>query len=136
MAKIVYFSVTGQTRRFVNKIPIAEKIEITPHNPFIEVGEPFILVVPTYVAELLEPVYDFLETGRNQTNCVGTFGGGNRNFANLFCFTVHDLEAEYGIPILHTFEFQGSATDVEKLEKELDTIENANRSTEKSSQLL
>lgn len=126
MAKIVYFSITGQTQRFVDKLPTREKREILTANPFFEINEPFILVVPTYVQELTDPVNDFLETGENLAYCAGTFGGGNRNFANLFCFTVQELKNAYGIPVLHRFEFQGSEKDVRKLEEELDKIESRN----------
>ncbi|WP_373790734.1 class 1b ribonucleoside-diphosphate reductase subunit alpha, partial [Jeotgalibaca porci] len=122
MPKLAYFSVTGQTRRFIAKLPHIESVEITVTNPFIEMDEPFILVVPTYVSEVTEPVNDFLETGENTRLCLGLFGGGNRNFADLYCFTVHDLEQQYGLPVLHEFEFQGSDYDVQKLESELDRM--------------
>ncbi|MGP6147094.1 class 1b ribonucleoside-diphosphate reductase subunit alpha [Jeotgalibaca sp. A122] len=122
MAKIAYFTVTGQTRRFVEKIPNFNGLEITVTNPFVEMDEPFILIVPTYVSEVTEPVKDFLETGQNKRLCIGTFGGGNRNFGSLFCFTVHEIEAEYGIPVLHEFEFQGNDLDIQKLERELDEL--------------
>lgn len=49
--KIVYFSVTGQTRRFIKKLDLAA-CEIEPANPFFEINEPFVLVVPTYDQEL------------------------------------------------------------------------------------
>ncbi len=119
MPKLAYFSVTGQTRRFIAKLPHIESVEITVTNPFFKMDEPFILVVPTYVSEVTEPVNDFLETGENAQLCMGLFGGGNRNFADLYCFTVHDLEQQYGLPVLHEFEFQGSDYDVQKLESEL-----------------
>ncbi|AXY25241.1 class Ib ribonucleoside-diphosphate reductase assembly flavoprotein NrdI [Suicoccus acidiformans] len=116
---LAYFTLTGQTRKFVNKFPEVESVEIQPANPFIEMEEPFILVVPTYEAEITEPVNDFLETGQNIALCRGIFGGGNRNFAQLFCFTADDLSEEYNIPVLHRFEFQGSENDVAKMEEEL-----------------
>lgn len=136
MAKIVYFSLTGQTRRFVHKISHAEILEIESHNPFIEMQGHFILVVPTYVEEITEPVADFLMTGQNIAYCAGAFGGGNRNFGSSFCFTVHDLARAYGIPVLHEFEFQGSKHDVRKLEQELKKIENQKHQTKPQSNLL
>lgn len=122
MAQIAYFSVTGQTARFVKKVSGYKAIQISVTNPFIEMTGPYILVVPTYVAEVMEPVNDFLETGRNQQLCKGIFGGGNRNFGSLFCFTARELEEAYHIPILHAFEFQGSNSDVQKLERELSNM--------------
>ena len=53
----------------------------------------------------------------------GLFGVGNRNFAELFCVTAKTLSKEYEIPLLHTFEFQGSPLDVKKMEEELLKIE-------------
>lgn len=124
MAKIVYFSVTGQTKLFVEKLPHFDAIQIDPINPFIEVNEPYILVVPTYVEEVTDPIIDFLETSQNLAYCAGIFAGGNRNFGELFCFTAYDLKDTYQLPVLHEFEFQGSKKDVLLLEKELNKLKN------------
>lgn len=67
--KIVFFSVTGQTRRFISKLNL-QSVEITPTNPFIEVSEPYILVVPTYEKEITEPVEDFLNYSVNRKICL------------------------------------------------------------------
>lgn len=127
MPKIVYFSQTGQTKRFVQKIEKYEHIEITFANFEIEMKEAFILVMPSY-EETIHPIVvdtatDFLETANNLTHCKGLFGGGNRNFAELFCVTAKTLAKEYQLPILHTFEFQGSDLDVKKMIEELQKIE-------------
>lgn len=126
MAKIVYFSQTGQTRKYVEKIKNYEKVEITPEYFEIEMEEPFILVIPSYESHVhpivIDTAADFLETSGNRTYCMGIFGGGNRNFGQLFCITAKTLSKEYQIPVLHEFEFQGSKLDVEKMEEELDKI--------------
>lgn len=122
MAQIVYFSLTGQTRRFVNKLSKYSAWEIDPMNPFVENSEPYILVVPTYERPVVEAVDDFLQTGDNQAFCRGIFGGGNRNFAQLFCFTAKDMAQEYQLPLLHLFEFQGSDYDVAQLEQVLEAL--------------
>lgn len=128
MAKIVFFSQTGQTKKFVEKITSYEKIEIDPMNFGIEMNEPFILVAPSYESNVhpivIDTLADFLETADNLTFCQGLFGGGNRNFAELFCITARTLGKEYDLPVLHEFEFQGSTFDVEKLKEELDAIDN------------
>ncbi|WP_027108377.1 class Ib ribonucleoside-diphosphate reductase assembly flavoprotein NrdI [Lacticigenium naphthae] len=129
MPAIVYFSITGQTKRFVTKIPNAEVIEIEPQDPFIEMDRTYILVVPTYVEEMIEPVLDFLETGKNSEYCLGTFGSGNRNFAQLFCFTVDEIDKKYGIPVLHKFEFQGTPADIKKIGEVLGNENRKDRST-------
>jgi len=130
MAKIVYFSQTGQTRKFVEKINNIEKIEITPNNFEIEMTEPFILVMPSYETNVhpivIDTAADFLETADNIAYCKGLFGGGNRNFAELFCVTAKTLSEEYDIPMLHAFEFQGTPLDIKKMEEELLKIEHNN----------
>jgi len=130
MAKIVYYSQTGQTRKFVEKISHTEKIEISPNHFEIEMSEPFILVMPSYETNVhpivIDTAADFLETADNISYCKGLFGGGNRNFAELFCITAKTLSKEYDLPMLHAFEFQGSPLDVKKLEEELLNIEHNN----------
>ncbi len=123
MAKIVYYSQTGQTRKFVDKIKNIENIEITPNNFEFEMAEAFILVMPSYETNVhpivIDTAADFLETADNLSYCKGLFGCGNRNFAELFCITARTLAEEYDIPLLHTLEFQGSPLDVQKMEEEL-----------------
>lgn len=130
MTALAFFSQTGQTRKFVQKFDHLNHYEITPDDPFHEMEEDFILVVPTYQGGLTDPVNDFLETGDNIDRCLGIFGGGNRNFAQLFCFTAEDLSEEYGIPLLHKFEFQGTENDVQKLEETIK--DHAQRKTTKT----
>ncbi len=123
MAKIIYYSQTGQTKKFVEKIKNIESVEITPDHFEIEMTEAFILVMPSYETNVhpivIDTAADFLETADNLSYCQGLFGCGNRNFAELFCITAKTLAEEYDIPLLHTLEFQGSPLDVQKLEEEL-----------------
>jgi len=126
MAQIVFFSQTGQTKKYIEKINHDEKVEITPEHFEIEMKEPFILVLPSYEPNVypivIDTAADFLETADNKAYCKGIFGGGNRNFAELFCITAKILSKDYQIPILHEFEFQGSPLDVKKMEEELGKI--------------
>lgn len=128
MAAVVFYSQTGQTRKFVQKLSTVKTVEITPDQYDLKVGEPFILIMPSYEAHVhpvvIDTAADFLETADNLFNCKGLFGGGNRNFAQLFGITARTLSKEYGIPVLHEFEFQGSPFDVKKLEEELEKIGN------------
>ena len=128
MAAVVFYSQTGQTRKFINKLTNVEKVEITPDYFEIEMNEPYILVMPSYEAHVhsivIDTAADFLETSDNVFYCKGLFGGGNRNFAQLFGITARMLSEEYGLPLLHEFEFQGSPTDVKRLEEELEKIGN------------
>ncbi|MBM6615741.1 class Ib ribonucleoside-diphosphate reductase assembly flavoprotein NrdI [Desemzia sp. RIT804] len=119
--KIVYISLTGQTRKFVQKLDM-DLLELTPTNPFISINEPFVIVTPTYEKEATEILNDFLETANNKQYFKGIAGGGNLNFGQLFVFTAKDLAKEYDVPLIHTFEFQGNDEDVKKLKKAVNDL--------------
>ena len=121
--KIVYFSVTGQTRRFIKKLNYPNTYEINATTPMQEVGEPFILIVPTYDAEITEAVDDFLSLSTNQPFFKGVIGSGNRNFAELFIFTAKDIAKKYNVPLLYAFEFNGTPVDVENVKKVVTDLE-------------
>lgn len=116
--KVVFISITGQTRKFVQKLDM-DTLEITLDNAFTEIDEPYVVVVPTYDIEATSIVNDFIETGDNVTYLKGVAGGGNLNFNTLFCFTARDLSKKYNVPIIHEFEFQGSVNDVNKFKEEV-----------------
>lgn len=120
--KVVFFSLTGQTRKFVKKTSL-ESTEIKQTNPYITMNEEFILVCPSYDKEASDIMEDFLETGSNQELCRGVVGCGNRNFAKLFCFTARDLAVDYDLPYLHELEFQGSQHDVDSVLEIVSDIE-------------
>ncbi|KRN88472.1 class Ib ribonucleoside-diphosphate reductase assembly flavoprotein NrdI [Ligilactobacillus ceti] len=123
--KIVYFSVTGQTRRFIKKLTTTNVHEIDAVDPDYQVGEPFILVVPTYEAAITAPVNDFLEYANNLQYFKGVVGTGNRNFAELFIFTAKDIARDYQVPLLYAFEFSGTDQDVLNFQKVVNDIESA-----------
>lgn len=120
--KLVYFTVTGQTRRFIKKLDLPA-YEIEPANPFFEINEPFILVVPTYDSDITEVVNDFLDYKSNRDNLKGVAGGGNRNFAELFVYTAKDIARDYHVPMLFAFEFSGTNEDVESFKKVVNQLE-------------
>jgi len=114
--KIAYFSVTGQTRRFIKKIGLPA-VEILPDDPQIEMEAPFILIVPTYERAVTDPVWEFMNWAGNFSYCRGIIGGGNRNFAGLFIYTAKDLAEDFDVPVLYSFEFNGTVKDVEFVKK-------------------
>jgi len=119
--KIVYMTLTGQTRKFVQKLEM-DAVELNPAEPFLEISEPFIIITPTYDKEVTEVWDDFLETGENRKWLKGVAGGGNINFGQLFVFTAKDISRDYGVPLLHQFEFQGNDEDVRKLKKAVNDL--------------
>lgn len=123
--KVVFISLTGQTRKFVNKLDM-DLLELSATNPFQVVNEPYIIIAPTYEKEVTEILNDFIETDDNQHFLKGVAGGGNLNFGKLFVFTAKDLATDYDVPLLHSFEFQGNEEDVKLLKKVVDQIDNYN----------
>lgn len=120
--KVVFFTLTGQTRKFVNKLGL-ESIELDPSNPFISVDTDYIIIAPSYEKEATDIIEDFIETDNNISNCKGVVGGGNRNFADLFCFTARDLAVDYDLPYIHELEFQGSINDVNAVLESIECFE-------------
>lgn len=55
MLEIAYYSVTGQTKRFINKTEL-DAHEILDANPFFEMGKPFVLIVPAYDDNMMDSV--------------------------------------------------------------------------------
>lgn len=121
--QIVFFSLTGQTRFFIQKLKLEkEPIEITADYPDIEMSEPFILLAPTYAEhignrtisqDILDPIFEFMETNNNSTLCSGLIGSGDKNFGDLFAFTAKELSKKYNIPIVHMYEKNGTIDDVD-----------------------
>ena len=121
MKEIAYYSITGQTKRFVNKLGI-DGYEITDADPFFQMGRPFILIVPAYDDDMMDPVIDFLQYEDNAKNCVGVAGGGNRNFNTLYNHTAKDIASALNVPVVFQFEFNGTQKDVEKFKKVVNEI--------------
>ncbi|WP_326717441.1 class Ib ribonucleoside-diphosphate reductase assembly flavoprotein NrdI [Vagococcus jeotgali] len=120
--KLVYFSLTGQTRRFINKLDLAT-YEIDTTNPFYEMDEDYLLIVPTYDQEVTEVVNDFIEFKDNANYLKGVAGGGNLNFGDLFIFTAKDISRDYDVPLVFSFEFSGTDEDVKNFKKVVNDFE-------------
>lgn len=96
--RIVYYSLTGQTKRLASKFknPLFGSenslTEISDANPFVPINEPYLLLVPSYEEPEVEDIFiDFLETENNLSYCIGMIGSGNINFGDLFLVTAKRL---------------------------------------------
>ena len=118
---LAYYSITGQTKRFVDKLGI-DGYEITDADPFYKMDRSFILIVPSYDDDMMDPVIDFLQYEDNAKNCVGVAGGGNRNFNTLYNHTAKDIAAALNVPVVFEFEFNGTTKDVENFKKVVNEI--------------
>lgn len=122
MIGIAFYSITGQTRRFIEKTELPA-YEITDANPYHDMKQPFILVIPTYDDEMLEPVIDFLGYHDNHQQLIGVAGGGNRNFNDLYIHNAKDIAKGLNVPIVFDFEFNGTPTDVKNFKKVVQALE-------------
>lgn len=116
MVDIAFYSITGQTVRFVKKTGL-DAYQITDADPFHEMGRSFILIVPSYDDDMMDSVIDFLQYKGNAENCVGVAGGGNRNFNTLYNHTARDIAKGLDVPVVFEFEFNGTDKDVENFKK-------------------
>ncbi|KYG29643.1 class Ib ribonucleoside-diphosphate reductase assembly flavoprotein NrdI [Alkalihalobacillus trypoxylicola] len=116
--KIAYLSLTGNVRDFVEKTGLSS-IEINYNGPYEEVGEPFVVIVPSYDEMITEKVSLFVQFGSNEQNLLGFIGSGNLNFDHDYCFNAKDLAKNFQKPLLYTFEFSGTPNDVYQFKEAL-----------------
>lgn len=121
IVKVVYLSLTGKTRQFVNKLGW-ESIEISKKNPILEMKEPYIVITPTYGEQVAHFFYEYIDFEENRNLLMGVAGSGNRNFNTSYCSNSKELAKKYGVPLLHCFENQGTDKDVQILKEKVREI--------------
>lgn len=125
-ADIVYLSVKGDTRKFVNKLTNETdytSLELNIDTEITEMTDEFLFVIPSYQENVFPEVYDmaeiFFESGDNAKLCKGIIGVGNMNFDSLYCITAKDMSKMYNIPVVYKVEMQGSKVDVKNVREGL-----------------
>ncbi|WP_148238790.1 class Ib ribonucleoside-diphosphate reductase assembly flavoprotein NrdI [Lactobacillus crispatus] len=109
MVAIAFYSITGQTERFIKKTQLSAH-QIDDANPKYDMGKSYILIVPSYQDFMMDSVVDFLTYKDNKKNIIGIIGCGNRNFNDLFAQTAKKIAATLKVPILYLLEFSGTLT--------------------------
>jgi protein involved in ribonucleotide reduction len=115
-------SITGNVRDFVERVGM-DSYELNPTNPFKEVNEDYIIVIPSYVGEINDEVIDFVDYKDNIKHLKGFASSGNLNFNDLYCVNAKFLSKKYNKPLIFTFEYSGTDKDVENFIKEVSNIE-------------
>ncbi|MCU5745818.1 class Ib ribonucleoside-diphosphate reductase assembly flavoprotein NrdI [Staphylococcus sp. SQ8-PEA] len=111
--KVVYFSFSGNVRRFISRTGIEDTFEITQDNSTTHIDEPFILVTGTIgFGEVPQPVQSFLDVNGERLEAVAA--SGNRNWGQNFAKAGRTISEDYQVPLLMKFEVQGSNRDVEE----------------------
>lgn len=116
MVAIAFYSITGQTKKFVVKTGL-EAHEIDYAWPQYDMGEDYILITPSYKDFMMDSLVDFLNYKDNKKHLVGIIGCGNRNFNDLFAQTAKKLSVTLKVPILYLMEFSGTDKDVKNVRK-------------------
>ncbi|GGI14651.1 class Ib ribonucleoside-diphosphate reductase assembly flavoprotein NrdI [Gottfriedia solisilvae] len=105
---IVYSSMTGNVKRFVNKIRMPS-IQI---KDGLKIEEPYILVTyTTGFGSVPDNVHHFLEKNSNYLRAVSA--SGNRNWGDLFAASADKIAKTYNVPVLSKFEMSGTSRDIQ-----------------------
>ncbi|MFH4925551.1 class Ib ribonucleoside-diphosphate reductase assembly flavoprotein NrdI [Staphylococcus cohnii] len=109
--KVVYFSFSGNVRRFIKKTELTNVMEITQNNCSERIEEPFVLVTGTIgFGEVPQPVQAFLDVNDDLLKAVAA--SGNRNWGQNFAKAGRTISERYQVPLLLKFEVQGTADDI------------------------
>ncbi|QLK85511.1 class Ib ribonucleoside-diphosphate reductase assembly flavoprotein NrdI [Staphylococcus sp. 17KM0847] len=108
--KVVFYSFTGNVRRFIKRTELENIYEITEADATMHMTEPFILVTGTIgFGEVPAPVEQFLAV--NHTLLRGVAASGNRNWGNNFAKAGVTISEKYHVPLLLKFELHGTSSD-------------------------
>lgn len=117
---VVYLSLTGNTRRFIEKLNI-NSLELKHTNPLVEVSEDYVVIIPTYSDTISNIACDFIDYKNNRNYLKGIIGGGEKNFGRNYIFSAKDVSRKYNTPLIFDFEKSGTNEDVENFYKEVDS---------------
>lgn len=114
---IVYDSMTGNCRRFVNKLPYKHC-----HINDYDGASPFILVTYTInFGNTPKTTEEFME--KHHKNCLAVSSSGHVNWGAYFGKAADNLNEQYGIPILMKFQQAGRNYDVDNFIEKVETYE-------------
>lgn len=137
---ILYISIEGNTRSFVNQLKAyaEQQHTLNDNNPLINLKEisdqtlpadehqSFFVFVPTYLTGgngidsgyteiMTNSLGDYIRYNENAKNCLGVVGSGNRNFNEQYCLTARKYAREFKAPFLADYELRGTSADVEHI---------------------
>ncbi|WP_437271889.1 class Ib ribonucleoside-diphosphate reductase assembly flavoprotein NrdI [Staphylococcus succinus] len=127
--KVVYFSFSGNVRRFIKRAQVSNTLEITQNNCTERIDEPFILVTGTIgFGEVPQPVQSFLDMNNDLIRAVAA--SGNRNWGQNFAKAGRSISERYNVPLLMKFEVQGTLDDISEFKDKVGHFNEDNRREE------
>lgn len=123
---IIYYSRTGQTEKFIEKLQ--EKININTYaiheNTDLTISSKYILITPTYkFGEVPERVIEFLKD--NGQNLIGVISSGNKNWGMNFAKAGDLISSALQVPLIHKYELAGTEADINFIVEYLVRLEEA-----------
>lgn len=118
---LIYYSFTGNTERFVNKLDVGEGIDIVSVSDVDHIQDRFILVTPTYnIGQIPEEVKEFLE--EHGKKMIGVIGIGNKSWGKTYGVASNKIAGMYDVPLLHKLEMSGNKKDIEIVENIIENL--------------
>lgn len=118
--KIMYFTVTGNNKRFIDKLN-HDNVELITEGLIVD--EPFVILAGTInFGEVPIEIKRFLRD--NHKNLIGVAGSGNRNWGSNFAKAADIIAEKFNVPLLIKFELSGNMHDVENFIKKVEELEN------------
>lgn len=113
---IVYDTMTGNTRKFVHKLPY-ECCHISEYDGI----SPFILVTYTInFGQIPTNTEEFLKVHHNKMIAVSS--SGNKNWGGYYGISANKIATKYNVPIISKFELQGTNKDISHFIERVDEV--------------
>src|SRR5699024_64587 len=127
--KIIYFSLTGNVRRFIQRAGLSNTMALTEANKTEEINEPFIIVTGTIgFGQVPDPVQAFLDV--NHKNLKAVAGSGNRNWGNNYAKASEEIANNYNVPLLMKFELHGNQEIADEFREKVVNLYENDKQTE------
>lgn len=111
---IVFYSFTGQTRRFIEKVKAVSTVECIELKEDLKVNSRFILLTSTIgFGQVPDSVAKFLEN--NHENMEAVMSNGNKNWGENFAKAGDIISEHYKVPLIARYELAGTNEDVQTL---------------------
>lgn len=122
--EILYYSQTGNVRRFIEKLQTEIQMDCISILDKSTTKEEYILITPTTgFGQVPDPVAVFLQ--ENHMYLKGVIGSGNMNWGENYCGAARTVSTTYGVPLIHTFELHGTPNDLKLVKGRVEEIESS-----------